>query len=780
MWPPSATPSHLRNSGARSGLGTKAYWDCNQRPTEVLVGDDVPGLWLMPTPLADSNEVADALAGQISVVTVGAATGAVEERREKTRFLLGGVLIIDYVQVNVSLRLLEVLITWLLREIGNVIILNVVSDLFYFYFLNRGGGLKLRHDCSYSSSLLGTIRSSRSVAQHLLRIPVQATEQAICEVIRGNKSREVKSSDRMASVAVTTLILASGAAMLLHPSKIWRRQTRWREIQWQHTWWREIRRRHRGHRRQEHPWLQNARKAPDVLLGDIVKSRLKQLSRINRFRKRALRITCQLKRLRTKDMFKVMDTDNDGMVSYEELHSGITKFGSHLVESEVRMLIQAYYIVCTVSEQCNVVFPMLYLCFRYMLLYIHLAPFTLFCLLLLLLFLNFVLAESKSVFLLNPNLCVRFSTCCTLVTSPTCFSRPTSFLLVGRAIEYCPYFAFSFSTCLFAVRSFLDRNISSTSSSNISLPMSSLDLPDVAGLFSSPSLPSIVSTAMVDSTSRKSESNGSAIQDPHSKFSRVQSAQSGGARTAAGNTLVPPQLRGRPFPLLCCAKLSKCLSRMPECLDCAVGLLFALLPILSGASGLLHGVASMNDPALAQAILDHDINELQNTLRSRHQQRLELKRKQEEELALMHADPFDVEAQKKIEAAIPQSIGAAKCQFIARASNVSLKHCQQMAGVNIDDNILIDKMIHKAEILKGLRCYYDKALPAMLLYKKERQQYGEEVKGDVSPSTVYGAEHLLRLFAKLPDLLASVNMEEDALNKLQQKLLDILKYADLS
>ena len=34
----------------------------------------------------------------------------------------------------------------------------------------------------------------------------------------------------------------------------------------------------------------------------------------------------------------------------------------------------------------------------------------------------------------------------------------------------------------------------------------------------------------------------------------------------------------------------------------------------------------------------------------------------------------------------------------------------------------------------------------MLLYKKERDQYNEEVKGDVSPSTVYGAEHLLRLF----------------------------------
>lgn len=51
-----------------------------------------------------------------------------------------------------------------------------------------------------------------------------------------------------------------------------------------------------------------------------------------------------------------------------------------------------------------------------------------------------------------------------------------------------------------------------------------------------------------------------------------------------------------------------------------------------------------------------------------------------------------------------------------------------------------------AEVTKGLRCYFDKALPAMLLYKKEQKQYKEEIKGDVSPSTVYGAEHLLRLF----------------------------------
>lgn len=53
------------------------------------------------------------------------------------------------------------------------------------------------------------------------------------------------------------------------------------------------------------------------------------------------------------------------------------------------------------------------------------------------------------------------------------------------------------------------------------------------------------------------------------------------------------------------------------------------------------------------------------------------------------------------------------------------------------------------EIMNGLRCYFDKALPVILLYKKERQQYSEAVVDHASPSSIYGAEHLLRLFGML-------------------------------
>lgn len=41
----------------------------------------------------------------------------------------------------------------------------------------------------------------------------------------------------------------------------------------------------------EHPWIQNAKKAPNVPLGDIVRTRLKQFSIMNKLKKKALRVS---------------------------------------------------------------------------------------------------------------------------------------------------------------------------------------------------------------------------------------------------------------------------------------------------------------------------------------------------------------------------------------------------------------------------------------------------------------------------------------------------------
>ncbi|KAF2306392.1 hypothetical protein GH714_017454 [Hevea brasiliensis] len=70
----------------------------------------------------------------------------------------------------------------------------------------------------------------------------------------------------------------------------------------------------------EHPWLQNAKKAPNVPLGDVVKSRLKQFSMMNRFKRKALRVIADFLSIEeVEDMKRVQEDgyDNDGIVSIE-------------------------------------------------------------------------------------------------------------------------------------------------------------------------------------------------------------------------------------------------------------------------------------------------------------------------------------------------------------------------------------------------------------------------------------------------------------------------------
>lgn len=60
------------------------------------------------------------------------------------------------------------------------------------------------------------------------------------------------------------------------------------------------------------------------------------------------------------------------------------------------------------------------------------------------------------------------------------------------------------------------------------------------------------------------------------------------------------------------------------------------------------------------------------------------------------------------------------CQFIARASNMSLRHWQQMGGVNIMEDIVIDKSIHstinsRSSVLKRYVADVGKAWPVLLV-----------------------------------------------------------------
>lgn len=50
-----------------------------------------------------------------------------------------------------------------------------------------------------------------------------------------------------------------------------------------------------------------------------------------------------------KEMFKMIDTDNSGQITFEELKVGLKRFGANLNESEIYDLMQAVSIISGLS-----------------------------------------------------------------------------------------------------------------------------------------------------------------------------------------------------------------------------------------------------------------------------------------------------------------------------------------------------------------------------------------------------------------------------------------------
>jgi len=82
------------------------------------------------------------------------------------------------------------------------------------------------------------------------------------------------------------------------------------------------------------------------------------------------------------------------------------------------------------------------------------------------------------------------------------------------------------------------------------------------------------------------------------------------------------------------------------------------------------------------------------------------------------------------------------------------------------------------EVCDGMRSYFNQALGTLLLYKYERKQYRDtrESFKDRSLVDVYGAEHLLRLFVKLPELLGHCKLQREHMTVLLAKLTELLKF----
>uniref|UniRef100_A0ACD6A3U7 Uncharacterized protein n=1 Tax=Avena sativa TaxID=4498 RepID=A0ACD6A3U7_AVESA len=95
----------------------------------------------------------------------------------------------------------------------------------------------------------------------------------------------------------------------------------------------------------EHPWLQDAKTAPNVPLGDVVRARLKQFAVMNRFKKKAMRVIAEHLSAEEveviKEMFALMDTERKGRVTLQELKAGLARVGSKLAEPEMELLMEA-------------------------------------------------------------------------------------------------------------------------------------------------------------------------------------------------------------------------------------------------------------------------------------------------------------------------------------------------------------------------------------------------------------------------------------------------------
>ncbi|TYK16611.1 calcium-dependent protein kinase 3 [Cucumis melo var. makuwa] len=94
-----------------------------------------------------------------------------------------------------------------------------------------------------------------------------------------------------------------------------------------------------------HPWMKEDGEASDKPLDIAVLTRMKQFRAMNKLKKVALKVIAENlseeEIVGLKEMFKSMDTDNSGTITFEELKAGLPKLGTKLSESEVRQLMEA-------------------------------------------------------------------------------------------------------------------------------------------------------------------------------------------------------------------------------------------------------------------------------------------------------------------------------------------------------------------------------------------------------------------------------------------------------
>ncbi|XP_018472312.2 calcium-dependent protein kinase 3 [Raphanus sativus] len=94
-----------------------------------------------------------------------------------------------------------------------------------------------------------------------------------------------------------------------------------------------------------HPWIKEDGEASDKPLDNAVLSRMKQFRAMNKLKKMALKVIAENlseeEIIGLKEMFKALDTDKNGIVTLEELRTGLPKLGNKISEAEIKQLMEA-------------------------------------------------------------------------------------------------------------------------------------------------------------------------------------------------------------------------------------------------------------------------------------------------------------------------------------------------------------------------------------------------------------------------------------------------------
>ena len=104
-----------------------------------------------------------------------------------------------------------------------------------------------------------------------------------------------------------------------------------------------------------------------------------------------------------------------------------------------------------------------------------------------------------------------------------------------------------------------------------------------------------------------------------------------------------------------------------------------------------------------------------------------------------------------------------------------------LEDMNNNDEKKDDPMQVYRELINGIEQLFNRALGKNLLYRIERKQYDDYMyeNPNVLPADIYGVEHLLRLFIKLPMFLSmcnDMNDEEDSAKKIQAYLQSFIQF----